>query len=175
MIGTLLIWGLITNWWSMAGISIVAVLTMTGIFRANARPCTLTIVLIMVPAIDKKIKSLTAFQNEAEQRVIEQVRKSEDFVILLNTDQQLFQGTDGEGNPIRPPYRPFTVQLKRIKNQPTDRVTLLDTGDFYKGMLVLYGSNEFRLINIDEKAQKLRTKYGDNILGLNERSRDLLA
>jgi len=126
-------------------------------------------------AIKKKIQALQSFQDEAEQKVIEEVKRNESFALFLVTSEQLDKGFDGEGNPIKPPYTAFTRAIKRKKGQPTNRVTLKDTGDFHGAMMILYGPEEFRLINTDWKAQKLRTKYGTDILGLNETSMDDLA
>lgn len=131
--------------------------------------------LIMIPSIQRKIKALQAFQDQAHERVIEQVRNRENYVLFLVREEQLFRGIDSEGKRIRPPYTPFTVSIKRQKNQPTNRVTLLDTGDFYDAMEVVFDLDKFFVINTDRKEQKLRGKYGDDILGMNERSRDLLS
>jgi len=169
-------WGIFTGWWNMAGLSIVIIASLTALIGTRGRfRKTILIVCAMLPVIGKKIDALKDFQRKADEKVIQEVRKEESYVIYLNTDEQLFRGLDGEGNKIRPPYKPFTVRVKLRKGQPVNRVTLLDTGDFYGGTDVLYGQDEFRIINLDEKADKLRAKYGDAILGLNEQSRDLLA
>lgn len=84
---------------------------------------------------------------------------------------QLSEGLDSEGNRIEPDYTPFTVQIKKQKGQPYDRVTLRDTGDFHAGMFLSGGNNnQFAIGNSDGKAGALLRKYSDKILGLNEDS-----
>lgn len=172
-------WGIVTKWWNMAGLmlAIIASLTIFIGRRGRLRDAAIIVLMssIMIPSIARKIRALRDFQRKSEEKVIQQVRKEEPFVIFLNTEEQLWRGLDSEGRRIRPPYRPLTIRIKRSKGQPVNRVTLRDTGDFYAGTNVLYGLDEFRIINTDEKAAKLRAKYGPEILGLNEQSRDLLA
>jgi hypothetical protein len=62
-----------------------------------------------------------------------------DFVIERNQEQLYYRGTDAKGNIIRTfrargtnVYADKTISIKRGKGQPTDRVTLKDTGSFYK-------------------------------------------
>lgn len=177
IVAALIVWGFVSGWWAMVGISLALFVVIAAIFRDKRKIMKSggVIVLLMIPVIQKKIEALKKFQGEAEERVIEQVRKNEDFALFLVTEDQLFKGFDSEGRRIRPPYAALTRQIKRAKRQPTDRVTLRDTGAFYEGMEMLYGSDEFTIINIDAKTPKLRAKYGRDILGLNEQSRDLLA
>lgn len=178
IVAALIIWGFVSGWWAMVGISLALFVVIAAIFRDKRKIMKaggVIVLLMMIPAIKKKVDALKKFQGEAEERVIEQVRKNEDFALFLVTEDQLFKGFDSEGRRIRPPYAALTRQIKRKKGQPTDRVTLRDTGAFYEGMEMLYGSDEFTIINIDAKTPKLRAKYGRDILGLNEQSRDLLA
>jgi hypothetical protein len=58
------------------------------------------------------------------------------------------------------------VQLKNEKNQPTDRVTLRDTGDFHKSIKVDADRTYFEIYATDWKTDDLKEKYGDEILGL---------
>ena len=92
----------------------------------------------------------------------------------LVTEDQLFEGVDNMGQPIRPAYAPFTIEIKRIEGQPTDRVTLKDTGDFHRSIDVRFGSgtseHAFVFYATDEKFLKIEKKYGKNLLGLNEES-----
>lgn len=177
IVAALIIWGFVSGWWAMVGISLALFVVIAAIFQDKRKIMKAggVIVLLMIPAIKKKVDALKKFQGEAEERVIEQVRKNEDFALFLVTEDQLFKGFDSEGRRIRPPYAALTRQIKRQKGQPTDRVTLRDTGAFYEGMEMIYGSDEFTIINIDAKTPKLRAKYGRDILGLNKQSRDLLA
>lgn len=79
---------------------------------------------------------------------------------------QMDAGLTREGDEIFPPYAPLTVAIKRLKGQPVDRVTLKDTGDFYRGFSVIVTADQVLTGSTDEKNAKLRAKYGEAIFGL---------
>lgn len=89
----------------------------------------------------------------------------------LNTDQ-LNAGLSANGQRITPPYVPFTVAIKQAKNQPSDRVTLKDEGDFHKSIFVKTHQNAFEMDATDPKTPALVGKYGEAILGLTDRNID---
>lgn len=82
---------------------------------------------------------------------------------------QMDAGLDGNGEPISPPYSPFTIVVKKIQGRPFDRVTLKDQGDFHKGTKANIMATGFEMINTDSKWGKLTDKYGD-VIGLSEQS-----
>jgi len=82
-----------------------------------------------------------------------------------NTDQ-LYSGLRSDGSTITPPYRPRTIAIKEATGRPTDRVTLYDTGDYYKGFRVKVYPNRAEMYNVDLKSDKLKEKYGVLIEGL---------
>ena len=90
----------------------------------------------------------------------------------LNTKVQLSdQGEDSEGKKLASiggGYAPSTVRIKRIKRQPTNRVTLKDTGDFYSSFDVKVESNADFTIEADttKGSYDLTERYGDNLVGL---------
>ncbi len=126
--------------------------------------------------IEDKIKTLEHFQATAEEQVIRTCKLYEPEIIDMNTEQ-LHDGQLATMTPVTPGYRPLTVQIKRAKGQPTDRVTLKDTGDFYRSFRILVNFNVgyFSIVAEDEKADKLERKYGKDIYGLSEENRDELA
>lgn len=85
-------------------------------------------------------------------------------------DRQAMQmnlGFKSNDRPITPEYSPFTIEEKRKKGQPADRVTLRDTGAFQAAirvyadhMAIVFGSD-------DSKTSKLEEKYTKDIFGLN--------
>lgn len=89
--------------------------------------------------------------------------------------QQLFQGLDREENRITnvltgsPDYAELTVQIKTGKGQPTDRITLKDTGDYYSGMKLEVEGDKFTINSVDEKADFLDVIYTP--LGLGPRAK----
>jgi hypothetical protein len=116
-----------------------------------------------------KLKDEGSIANQ-EQAILRIVRQNESVALDLNTSQ-LFEGKDAENKSISPPYSPLTIQIKRFKNQPTDRVTLKDEGEFYQKFTllaerfpVMFDSNSF-------KTPKLTEKYGSEIFGLIENSK----
>jgi hypothetical protein len=85
--------------------------------------------------------------------------------------KQLDSGIRSTGSEIKPAYAPLTILLKDQKGQPTDRVTLKDTGDFYQGITVDVNSETFDLTSTDDKTEDLVKKYGNRIFGLTNESR----
>lgn len=80
---------------------------------------------------------------------------------------QMFSGKRVDGSNITPPYRSRTIKIKRFKGQPTDRVTLKDTGDFYEGFTLSANTQEYNIWSTDYKNAWLIAKYKQSIFGLN--------
>ena len=57
-------------------------------------------------------------------------KETQDFLIDVLQDQLFTTGEDGNGLSLGE-YSPITVKIKQSKGQPTDRITLKDTGAFY--------------------------------------------
>lgn len=97
-----------------------------------------------------------------------------ELIIELNTEEQLFQGVDGKGRELADiggTYAPITVAIKRTENQPFDRVTLKDTGDFYKSFYVVPLKDGFEIVaDTIKDGQNLEDRWGNEIIGLNELS-----
>lgn len=79
---------------------------------------------------------------------------------------QLFQGLEATDLKIIPSYTKRTKRIKESKGQPTDRVTLKDTGEFYRGIRVDVVGELIRITSVDSKTSGLETKYGQEIFGL---------
>ena len=96
-------------------------------------------------------------------------------IIRLNTREQLFsKGIDSDGVSLGT-YAPFTVREKERKGQPTNRITLEDTGEFYQSFRV--SANRVS-ITIDANPIKddnnLFDDFGEDILGLTDDSKEKL-
>jgi hypothetical protein len=104
--------------------------------------------------------------------IIRDVENNQNVVISnMNTQIQLYErGETREGVFIADymPYSPFTVMMKGLKGQPTDRVTLRDEGDFYNSVYLEYQGDGFEIKASDWKTSKLVRDYGEEILGLND-------
>ena len=97
------------------------------------------------------------------------------YIILQNTRGQLFQGIDAEGvllESIGGDYTAFTVARKDARGQPSDRVTLKDTGDFYKSFSIDVSQKEFVITaNFYKKGKDLRDRWGNSLAGLTDESK----
>lgn len=123
-----------------------------------------------VASFSKELASGRAFQNI--------VKAHEAAIVQMNAEDQLFfEGINSLGVNIMSyaPYAPLTKWIKANKHQPTNRVTLRDTGDFHRSFYVVAGSESFEITASDEKTEALKLKYGKEIFGLTEESRDELA
>lgn len=103
---------------------------------------------------------------------------NEAFIVNMNAEEQLFdQGVNSLGVSIEDyaPYSPYTIEIKRQKGQPTNRVTLHDEGDFANSIFIDAGRDKFEIKAADSKTQSLIRKYGRQILGLtNENLKELI-
>ena len=123
----------------------------------------------MIPSIQNTIRSLQNVQKSLDGLVIEFIKENESMVLDMNTGQ-IYAGKESTGKPITPEYRPLTIQIKTGMGQPTDRVTLKDTGDFHGSFFINYGPNWFTISADDVKTQKIEKKYGVDIYGLDEKN-----
>lgn len=105
------------------------------------------------------------------------IRRNEQQVLNLNRNSQLRnRGIDGEGNTIKPSYRPRTIELKKQKGQTTKFVTLRDTGKFHSNFYIIYRNDEFEIVAHPTYREGrdltiyLQGKYGVDIFGLTEQN-----
>lgn len=80
--------------------------------------------------------------------------------------EQLYDGLLSSGYEIEPEYSQRTIEIKELKGQPTDRVTLQDTGEWYKGITVEAQNGRVIVDNTDGKTNDLKEKYSSRILGI---------
>ena len=108
--------------------------------------------------------------------VIAAAMSNEVLIINLN-DNQLEAGIKSDGSKIVPPYTKYTKRIKRQKGQPTNRVNLYDEGDFRGQMIAIDEGQEISITSMDWKTKKLsaKSRYGEDIFGLTDDSKDLLA
>lgn len=99
------------------------------------------------------------------------VEDNDAWIVDMNAEGQLYEeGRNSLGVDIMDymPYTPYTIEIKRMKGQPTDRVTLRDTGDFESSFYITTNATEFEICASDAKTAKLIKKYGREILGLTD-------
>lgn len=121
--------------------------------------------------ITKKLRLNKSDLNDIGRQV---VRYYQDEIVEMN-QQRLFSGRYTSGEFISPDYTRYTVDIKKQKGQPSDRVTLKDTGDFYESIYVKAGADSFYTGATDSKTNDLQAKYEDSdsiLLGLSEEQKD---
>jgi hypothetical protein len=109
-----------------------------------------------------KLKLVTIDSQEKDLLAI--IRKHEAAAVDLNISQML-AGETSDGDKITPEYSMLTVEIKKSKGQPSDRVTLKDEGDFQQGMFMEAEKFPVTFNSKDRKAGPLSEKY-DGIFGL---------
>jgi hypothetical protein len=115
------------------------------------------------------INRLKKFDTEKE--LLSVVKQNELVLTDLNTQDQLFQkGINSKGTSLPGPYAPFTIEYKRFRGQPTDRITLRDSGDFYEGFFVNATKFPIEIDSRDSKRNDLVQEWGVDIFGLTDSS-----
>lgn len=125
----------------------------------------------MSDIIDDKIKALEFFEEHLCDFMHLTVTDNEHVIVDMNARVQLYeQGVINDGTPIAEyrPYRPVTVQIKLMKGQPTNRVTLYDEGDFHASFRVISNNISFFIDATDVKTEELIKKYSEQIFGLTD-------
>lgn len=117
--------------------------------------------------IDRKIRTLKRINENLKSYVLEFVRKSKEQILEMNLDN-LDLGERANKTKISPLYKPYTTSLKKKNNQPYDRVTLRDTGDFYDSLFIELSDGFFEIKSDDPKSFDLIDKYKSEILGLTD-------
>lgn len=122
--------------------------------------------------LKKLISDIKKFQESWDKVVLDIIYERETDIVRYVSEIQLFmegvRGEDGAFIMDYDPYSPATIEIKQRKGQPTDRVTLRDTGDFHKSFYIEYGDDEFTITAEDWKTPKLMDRYGGGIMNLTD-------
>lgn len=111
--------------------------------------------------------TVEVLQKTINSSIQESISQNKQVILELQTQEQMYQGIDSKGIDIKPAYADSTIKIKRRKRQPTDRVTLFDTGAFYNSLEIIAGQNDAIIRTIISYSVFLVDKYAD-ILGLDE-------
>lgn len=123
--------------------------------------------------IREKFLLVSNFEQSQTKIMNDCINNTSDVILDANRSQ-LMEGLDKTGKDIIPEYTPFTKQIKQEKGQPTDRVTLKDTGEWHRS---LFMKNEGGKIFIDsehELTDELLKKYdrgAETILGIPQKKK----
>ena len=129
-------------------------------------------------ALEQLLRRIVALDENAIINAILKKKEVQDYILSLNRWSQLYdEGIDSEGNKLRSQFAKFgraysdtTTIIKEKKGQPTDRVTLYDTGAFYRSFRVRIGSDEFEIeANSKKDSGDLIETWGP-VLGLTDES-----
>ncbi|MGL5979410.1 MAG: hypothetical protein ACRCZY_00745 [Phocaeicola sp.] len=123
--------------------------------------------------LDKLIERLKGFESGIIEAIADVVKQYEHTIVEMNIQDQLYdKGINKDGVKLSDanPYKPMTVRIKIEKNQPVDRVTLRDEGDFHNSFYLEYTEEGFEIKASDYKSDDLANKYGKEIFGLTDES-----
>lgn len=127
----------------------------------------------MLEVLQNKIDALRRFKDETN-ILVKQIVEELDYVLIdMNVENQLYElGINIKEVSLMSyaPYSATTRLMKFLKHQPTNRVTLRDTGDFYQSFKVVATIEGFELEATDFKTEKLVFKYGKDIIGLTDKN-----
>ncbi len=119
--------------------------------------------------IDRFNRTLEELQKAINPTIKETINQNKPLIIDQQTDGQMFEGKDANNKTLVPSYALSTKVIKRKKGQPTNRVTLKDTGDLYNSITIDAKTNEAIISANVEYFKYLVAHYDKNIiLGLNE-------
>ena len=110
---------------------------------------------------------------------VREITNHSDEIVNLVTQNQLYErGINGAGVEIASyePYAVSTIKKKHKKGQPTNRVTLKDTGKWYNSLAVLFDVDGFSIASLTDniKSGFLKKKYGPKILRLSNENLSLV-
>lgn len=114
---------------------------------------------------------LRKFKDLLDEELKNVILENEDVIIQMVAENQLYEhGIEGRGIEIMSyqPYAPKTIRVKLRKGQPTDRVTLRDTGQFHESFHLEFDGDGFYIVSSDEKSKYLLKRYGDTILRITD-------
>jgi hypothetical protein len=122
----------------------------------------------------EKSKNMDALPNMITKSFVYAIPKQYRFLETLNREQ-LFKGIRADDSEIKPDYTPRTIQIKKAKSQPVDRVTLKDKGNFYSSIRANLQADSVKINASDSKTPKLEAKYKPEIIGVTFDNRQIVA
>lgn len=129
----------------------------------------------MLDGLKKNIADLQAFNWGNE---LENIVDTNKDALLQLQEQQMYEGKDSKGEPITLDgggYAETTIRWKKEKGQPTDRVTLKDTGDLYNSLQATVDEKTFSMKGDTPYEKELIERTGEQVYGLDEDSRQQFA
>lgn len=111
--------------------------------------------------LSQKLKSLPLIE------ILEEVIQKEDETIVMLIQRQLAEGRRGDGSKL-PYYKASTKKIKAESGRYLvgDRISLIDTGDFWESMFAEVENGNLITDSRDWKTDMLVMRYGESILEL---------
>ena len=125
----------------------------------------------------REVKDLVANFEQSQEKIMNDCINDTSELILEKNRDQLMLGKDKKGNEILPEYTPFTIEIKKEKGQPTDRVTLKDTGEWHKSLFMKIEGKNIFIDSDHELTDELMEKYdrgGETILGIPQMKKEII-
>lgn len=113
-------------------------------------------------------RRVSNFQQSQSKIMNDCITDSSETILDANRDQ-MFEGMDKNGKEIIPEYKPMTIDIKKEKGQPTDRVTLKDTGEWHRSLFMKVEGGKVFIDSQHELTDELLAKYDrgtETILGI---------
>lgn len=123
------------------------------------------------------IYRLRKYKDIIDTELKEEIMRNEEVIVRMIAEEQLYElGIEGKGIEIKSyaPYAPRTIERKKRKGQPYDRVTLRDTGEFHASLKVVFDDNGFYVTSTDDKSKYLLDRYGKTIFRLTNQNLSIL-
>lgn len=105
---------------------------------------------------------------------VPEIVKQTSYEIEALNKEQLYNGEDSEGYELAPPYsnKYYSRKKRSMNSKPGAGIPdLFLTGSFYKGFGVLVDNDSFEVDSVDSKSEKLKSKYGKKIFGLQQKNK----
>ena len=119
--------------------------------------------------VDKFNRTLDELKSSINKSIQTSIQKNENVLIDQQTEQQFDKGQDSNGVQFVPSYALSTKAIKRSKGQPTNRVTLKDTGNLYRSITIEANSTNAIIKPNTDYFKYLVTHYSNNnILGIQD-------
>jgi len=117
--------------------------------------------------LDDTKNALNEIKGSINSSLQQSFNNNQDQAKDLNRSQ-MFGGSKIDNSAIFPPYAKSTISYKIRKGQPTDRVTLRDTGEFYNNLQINAKPDEVVFSSPTSYSAYIFTKYNreSNVLGL---------
>jgi hypothetical protein len=117
--------------------------------------------------VEKAINKLRLMEASIETALQVSINTNKKVLIEQQTEGQFDKGKDANTVSFIPSYATSTKRTKRTKGQPTDRVTLKDTGKLYDSINIQAGTKEVVFSANVEYYKYLVAHYSNNqILGI---------